>query len=140
MEPQDGLCGVSQLRSRLEGLRAYAELVAEQHQAVEAGELDRAEDIAAQRELLQERLDLEADLHPGVTINPVDAEEVEALNQEASRVMIRAAELHTRLVGRLEGLREDTHEDLGGLDRGGPAVTRYLGSKAPTRKGVNIRF
>lgn len=140
MEPQDGLAGLSQLRARLDGLREYAELVAAQEAAVAVGDLDLAESLAADRELLQERLDMEAALHPAVAIDPEDEPEFRAVADETTRVLHKAAELHARLVNRLEGIRGDTREGIDGMERRTPAVNRYLGSRGRNRKGVNIRF
>ena len=160
MQPRDGRAGLAQLEARLEAFHEYAELVRAQEAAVEEGDIDLIQELAARREVLQQRLDVGGDLEPvaddpevptegppqltvtdgGVTERKNAADRAAEIREETYRVLLETAQTHERLTTRLTELRDDVREDATGMGRRQSGIRSYMGRKGESKRGLNLRF
>ena len=127
------------VEDRLEALRRYATLVIHQARALEDDDLDRFQELADEREVLQEALDDAEPVELGL-----DSPGVQQLLNRAGTELRAAAEADASILARLGRTRRETATDIRAMEARGPQVRRYLreeeSGRVTGRSRINIRL
>lgn len=112
------------VRSRFDGFRRYAALIADQHRALDDGDFDRFTTLAAEREALARAIER-------VPPAPPDA---------ALRELINHCVLEDdRLRRRIAALRDQTRDAICAMDERTPDVHGYLNAVTTPTTTLDVR-
>lgn len=120
-----GRAGDELAKGRLGQYVRYAELVAEQEHSLEAGDLERFEELGK----------LAADLREQIgSVGPDDPMGGQAVDG-AARVLEEALAANGRIQDRLSRFRRESADDIRSVERRGPQARRYVSDSTEAPKG-----
>ena len=129
--------GAALLRRRLQGYVEYAELLAEQEQAADAGDLERFEDLGKRLDELQAAL---GGLPSASQVQDTEDPETQELLTETTRVLEQASQVQQRIAATLRIRRNQTRDELRALEGRSDQVRSYIDRNPSGGGRLNVRF
>lgn len=134
-----GRAGGELAKERLSQYVRYAELVAEQEESLEAGDLERFEQLGELAAELREQIGSVGPEGPDGPDGLIDgpAEDVD----HAARVLEEALAANGRIQDRLSRLRLEGADSIRRVERGRPQARRYMSDATETPPGrIDVKF